>query len=236
MMKDKVRKFLFQCNLPITMNLRNDILLKKILKKNLIKNSNVIDIGCHKGEILDIILKYAPEGHHFAIEPIPYYYENLKLKFRDVMLFSCALSDQNGYAEFYWIKDQPAYSGLKPRTFNENHHQIELIKVELKKLDDLIPNDIPIHFIKIDVEGAELNVLKGGIGLLKKHKPMVAFEFGLGGSDYYNTSAGEMFDFFHQLNYRLYSFENYLHQKDAYTKEAFEQVYQENRTYNFLAV
>ena len=49
--------------------------------------------------------------------------------------------------------------------------------VELKKLDDVIPTDVTIDFIKIDVEGAELGVLKGAKNVLLKNKPIIIFEF-----------------------------------------------------------
>jgi hypothetical protein len=42
------------------------------------------------------------------------------------------------------------------------------IKIELKKLDDLIPEDTVINVLKIDVEGHELAVLKGAQNLINK--------------------------------------------------------------------
>lgn len=44
-------------HIDITKNIEYDRLTKQILKKNLKKNSNCLDIGCHKGEILDLMLK-----------------------------------------------------------------------------------------------------------------------------------------------------------------------------------
>lgn len=235
-MKDFIRKIFFDCNIPVTTNLYNDILLKKIIKRVLKPSDNTIDIGCHKGEILELFLKYSPSGTHFAFEPIPYFYDKLKKKYSNVNVLPYALSDESGTSEFYWIKDNPAYSGLSKRKFSEKNADIQSIKVDLKTLDDVIPKDIPIHFIKIDVEGAEMKVLKGGEGLIQKYHPIIAFEFGLGGSDYYNTYASDIFDFFHQHQYSLYSFENFLHHQKPYTKAEFEKVYQDNIIYNFVAV
>ena len=50
----------------------------------------------------------------------------------------------------------------------ENH------AVELCKLDDVIRR--PVDLIKIDVEGLEMSVLRGGIKTIKQHKPRILFE------------------------------------------------------------
>lgn len=235
-MKDVIRKICFNLNLPITANLENDILLKKILKKNLNLSDNTIDVGCHKGEILELLLKYAPNGKHFAIEPIPYFYKRLKDKFPSVEVLPYALSDENSQSEFFWIKNKPAYSGLNKRAFSEKNNNIEKIKVEVKRLDDIIPENVSINFIKIDVEGAEMKVLKGAQTTLKKNKPLIAFEFGIGGSDYYQTNAADIFNFLENLNYKIYDLKGYLNNQPSYKLHDFEQVYKENIIYNFIAI
>ncbi len=235
-LKDFTRKLLLDLNIPITVNLRNDILLKKIIKKLLKTEDCAIDIGCHKGEILNIFIHYAPKGTHFAIEPIPSFYEQLKLKFPEVTVFPYAVSDTNGKQEFYWIKNNPAYSGLNKRKFSDANTQIKPIEVEVRKLDDLISQDIKIKFIKIDVEGAELKVLKGAEKIIENSHPYIAFEFGLGGGDYYNTTSSDMFHFFESKNYCLYDFESFLKKQAPYTLEAFNKTFKENIIYNFIAV
>ncbi len=234
--KDIIRKIFFECNIPVTTNLRNDILLKKILQKILQEKDNTIDVGCHKGEIMEMIIRYAKKGQHFAIEPIPYFYERLKQKFSNVKVFPYAVSDENGTTEFYWIKNNPAYSGLNKRKFSDANAQIKPIEVEVRKLDDLISQDLKIKFIKIDVEGAELKVLKGAEKIIENSHPYIAFEFGLGGSDYYNTTATDVYHFFESKNYALFDFESYLKHQRPYTLEAFNKTFKENIIYNFIAV
>ncbi len=235
-MKDTLRKILFNLNIPATTNLHNDILLKKIIKKSLSKNDNAIDIGAHKGEILELFIKYASQGHHFAIEPIPYFHEKLKIKFPNVTVLPYALSDKNTQQRFYWIKDKPAYSGLSKRNFSQHTHHIEQITVDVKKLDDIIPSHTKISFIKIDVEGGELAVLEGAVNIIKKDKPIITFEFGLGGSNFYNTNATDVFNFFQSMSYQLYDYTSYLNQSQPYSQQEFEKIYQENILYNFIAV
>jgi len=77
-------------------------------------------------------------------------------------------------------------------------------------LDDLIPEKTPITLIKIDVEGAEYQVLLGATRILKESKPLVIFEFGLGASDRYGTSPQMILDFFNRFDYGIYSLNSYL--------------------------
>lgn len=81
LIKDTIRKTLNALHLDLTKNLKYDRLTKDVIAKSLKINSNAIDVGCHKGEILDLILKHAPSGKHYAFEPIPDFYNTLKLKY-----------------------------------------------------------------------------------------------------------------------------------------------------------
>ena len=54
--------------------------------------------------------------------------------------------------------------------------QVEQFEVEVGALDEALPaHDVP-SLIKLDVEGAELEVLRGGLRVLTEHKPIVVFE------------------------------------------------------------
>ncbi len=164
--KDALREVFISLHLDLTKNLKYDRLTRIILKRYVKRNYNCIDVGCHKGEILDLILNYSPEGKHYAFEPIPYLFNELKNKYK-VEIFPYALSDRSGEATFQLVKNAPAYSGIKRRRYDITNPVIEEIKVELKTLDEIIPLTEKIHLIKIDVEGGEFGVLKGAKNLLK---------------------------------------------------------------------
>ena len=80
MSKDLIRKILKILHFDLTKNQQYDRATQQIMKRVIRSNSNCIDVGCHKGEMLDLMLKYAPKGNHFAFEPIPDYYKQLKQK------------------------------------------------------------------------------------------------------------------------------------------------------------
>ena len=69
-MKDIIKSLLHFFKLDLTKNIQYDRLTALILEQVIKQDSNCIDIGCHKGEILEVMIKHAPKGSHFAFEPI----------------------------------------------------------------------------------------------------------------------------------------------------------------------
>jgi hypothetical protein len=123
--------------------------------------------------------------------------------------------------------------------FRERNNQIGqepiLLNVEVEKLDDLIPEDLKIDLIKIDVEGAELGVLQGAKKILKKNKPLVLFEFGLGGADVYGTKPEEIFELFSECGLGISTIEYFNDRKAPFSKEEFNGQFYKNYNFFFIA-
>lgn len=232
--KELIRKILIATGLDITKNIKYDRLTLQILKRVIKKDSNCIDIGAHKGEILSQIIRLAPEGIHFAFEPIPELFENLKINFPQVTLYPYALCNSKGESFFQWVKNAPAYSGLRKRTYAIQTPEIDQIKVETERLDQLIPKNIRIDFIKIDVEGAEFEVLKGAERILRNNRPIIIFECGLGASEFYMTDPNEVFLFFQNLDLNIFTLEGFIKKQLPLSKELFLDMYQRNSEYYFV--
>lgn len=234
--KQLIRRFFNLLHLDVTKNLAYDRLTQKIIKSYLKPTSNCIDVGAHKGEILDLILKQAPHGTHFAFEPIPLFFERLKENYsQKVHVFPFALAEKSGVTSFNFVKNAPAYSGLKERDYLIEKPEIEQIEVELKALDEVIPADVKIDFIKIDVEGGEFDVLKGAQRILKEDMPIILFESGLGASEFYGTTPVALFEFFQKLGYQLFTLKNYVKSSSTLSKEEFKNLYDTNTEYYFVA-
>jgi FkbM family methyltransferase len=74
----------------------------------------------------------------------------------------------------------PALRGLRPRSYGETPVNVEEITVDMVRLDDVLPPGYDLRLIKIDVEGAELEVLRGAIGIVERCRPYIIFEHGNG--------------------------------------------------------
>ncbi|MFP4555520.1 MAG: FkbM family methyltransferase [Bacteroidales bacterium] len=232
-----VREALIIFHADITKNLKYDRLTRKIMKRILRADSICIDVGSHKGEILKLMFKYSAKGTHYAFEPIPYLYKELKRKYNDkAKIFSYALSDITGESIFHLVKNAPAYSGIKERRYDIASPEIEEIKVEQTSLDLIIPKNQKVDFIKIDVEGGELNVMKGAKNLLKTSKPTLLFESGKGSSDYYGTSAIDLYSFItEEIGLKIYTLNAFIQANSYLSKHEFENHFNTNSEYYFIA-
>lgn len=236
MMKDFLRRILRTFHLDITKNLQYDRSTLQIMKKVIQPGSNCVDIGCHKGEMLAQMMRFAPDGNHFAFEPIPEMYEQLNARQSGkCQVYQLALSDKKGTTTFNYVKNAPAYSGIKKRKYAVKEPLIEELQVNVDTLDNILPKDLKIDFIKIDVEGGEFGVLKGAEEILKKSKPEVVFEFGLGASEYYGTKPNDLFEFIESCGLKISLLKTWLKKGKPLKKEEFEEIYQQNKEYYFIA-
>jgi FkbM family methyltransferase len=225
-------------HLDVTKNMKYDRAAIAIMRQILKDDSVCVDIGCHKGEIMDQILQFSPAGKHFGFEPIPWMYEALcnKYKGKNVAIYPNAISNAEKVTTFKVVKNAPAYSGLKNREYAIKNPDILEIEVTQVRLDNFFKDLNKLDFIKIDVEGGELNVIEGASEIIKKLKPTLLFEFGKGSSEYYNSTPENMFDLLAQLNMNVYLLISYLKSPIPLNKIQFCQVYNERTEYYFIAI
>lgn len=236
-LKRYIRSFLNVIHLDISKNIEYDRLTKAIIKQSLKSNSNCIDVGCHKGEILDFFIKYAPNGQHYGFEPIPDLFKSIKEKYTvKANILPYAISSKAGESIFKFVKNAPAYSGLNLREYNVISPDIEEIRVELRTLDEIIPANIKIDLIKIDVEGGEFDVLKGAKQLLLRDKPTIIFECGLGASDYYGTNPADIYQFItNEVGLRVSTLKSFIKNNQPLTQSSFEDLFNRKVDYYFIA-
>ncbi|MFZ1677561.1 MAG: FkbM family methyltransferase [Saprospiraceae bacterium] len=224
---------------PVTDNERYDRQTEAVLKKICKPDMVCIDIGCYKGEILSLMQRFSPKAHHIAFEPIPNQYNYLKQKFGNkATIYPFALGDENTETTFNHVVSNPTYSGLKKRAYKGEENIIE-IKVQVRQLDNVISGEIPIGVIKIDVEGGEYDVLRGGMKTLKKWRPYLIFEHGIGGADKYGVSPGDVYRFLvKELGYTICLMEDFLHEGKVkgFTLSEFEDQFWKGKNCYFLAL
>lgn len=216
----------------------NDSNAFAVMERVLRHDSNCIDIGCAQGLYIDQMRRLAPAGRHLAFEPIPALYQNLRSRFDsypNIAMHNLALSNQSGTAEFHWNVTNPGWSGLSERNYPSDQEQIKVLDVVLKRLDDMVPADLDIDLIKIDVEGAELKVLEGAVGLLRRCRPVVIFEYGLGSAEFYEAWPEQMFDLLQDAGLTVSPLETYLADGPSCDRNAFIRHFHEHLGYYFVA-
>lgn len=166
-------------------NRSDDEHLAIVLASILRADSNCIDVGANVGAITDRICDLAPGGHHIAIEPLPELAARLEQRHPGVDVLCCALSDASGSRTFVRELDAPARSGFR-RQNGAGSPTVEF-PVDVRRLDDIVPADMSIDFIKIDVEGAEGEVLRGALQTINRCRPLIAFEHGASAVRNYDT-------------------------------------------------
>jgi FkbM family methyltransferase len=137
---------------------------------------SILDIGAHSGEFYKECLKHFPFAGYFLVEgntecePV--------LKELNVPYFIGLLGDREGYTNFYKSK---LFTGCTSSTTGNSIYREKtsyynkentLVSVEpIFKLDDI--TDRIFDLIKLDVQGAELDILRGGQRTAKLSKGII---------------------------------------------------------------
>jgi FkbM family methyltransferase len=221
---------------PAEKNSRYDAETLAVMQRILKKDSNCVDVGAHSGSILRLILECAPRGQHFAFEPLPDFAKGLRASFAHVRVFELALSDTAGRVSFQRVVADPAYSGMRRREYPSGLDEIQVITVQAERLDNVIPDDLAVAFIKIDVEGAELGVLRGAASVIKRCRPFIVFEHGLGAADHYGTTPANVYDLLTgQCGLQVNLMRRWLLGKSPFTRASFIAHYERGRDFYYLA-
>lgn len=238
-MRDVLKKIIRHWPWPLTLNERYDRQTRAVIRRVCEPDSTCIDIGCYKGDILQYMIDAAPKTRHIAFEPVPAQYSWLKHHFADrADVYPFALGKENTSTVFHHVVSNPTYSGLQQRQY-KGEEKIEEIRVDVKRLDDVVSPDRPIRLIKIDVEGGEFDVLCGAGAMLAKWHPVIIFEHGIGGADKYGVTPGDVYDLLTQTHgYRIMLMSTYLRQlrPGELSRKEFEEQFWKGINCYFLAI
>lgn len=207
--------------------------MSMLLASILTRSAHTVDVGAHSGAVLREILRVAPAGRHIAYEPIPELAAELAERYPSVEVRNAALSDVTGESMFVQVDSAPEYSGLRERAY---HGVIDVQKHEItvrtECLDDVLPPGFCPDFIKIDVEGAEMLVLRGASETLRRFRPAIVFEHGVGASELYGTGPTDVYELLvDELDMRIFDLDG----QGPYGREQFVAVFAQP-IWNFLAV
>lgn len=177
--------------------------------ENIIKKGDVVlDVGANIGIYMKFLSKFVGNtGEVWCLEPIPLTFEFLnfnirKLGLKNIKLFNYAASEN----ETNLIMEIPNVLGgenyYRAKIINENaineNRKYHVKSIPLDKLFDNFSRGIT--FIKIDVEGYEMSVIKGARKILSKFGPALLIEIG-GDPSSENSSAFMTFEELRNLGY-----------------------------------
>jgi FkbM family methyltransferase len=184
--------------------------LINFLIKNLQPQDIFYDIGANYGFYSLLAGEFIDEGEIHAFEPSPEIYlalkENLK-NYNNVFINNCALSDKEGMIKFY---SGHRYNNSSILTIVEDYAKLKNKEGELYEeifiksftLDKYIENHKKPTIIKIDVDGSENLVIRGGMKFFSTGSPIIAVE--MGSDEARLCRSCETIDILLKLGYKIF--------------------------------
>jgi FkbM family methyltransferase len=170
-------------------------------------DSVVLDVGAHIGQYTLLAAKYAPAGRVIALEPHPELYQRLQSHIRlnrlsNVQALNLAAGQMPGRSSLV-LSDQPSNSRLLPT----NRSGDNVIDVEVLPIDQIVREAaLPrVDVMKIDVEGAEGQVLRGAQETLSQFHPLLIVELDREGERAFGDEPEKVLDCLRNLGYAFYA-------------------------------
>lgn len=187
----------------------HSLAITRFLEDFLEPEMTLVDVGANIGEITLFAAKRLRRGRVLAFEPLPQTFgqlaHNVALnKCTRVRLFNHGLYDRQDSLPIYSKKDQPygtTNHGV-PSLFSTGTDQL-LCSIPLRRFDDIAREESlsRLDLMKIDVEGAELMVLRGAEGSFERFRPVLIAEISETNFLRAGYSSAEFFRYMHLLNY-----------------------------------
>ena len=181
-------------DLGIFLGIKNEVSIANINKIiNTEEKKIIIDIGANIGSVSLPLANMFKNSKIVSIEPTIYAYSKLKKNVSLNPSLKSRIKLENSFISNNDKKHKVHLGILKKTSF------------KTKKLDKICSKFKKIDFIKIDVDGHELDVLKSGKKTITKHKPVIYFEFAPYLYKEFGYSPKILINFIKsQLNYNFY--------------------------------
>ena len=190
-----------------------------ICKQILTPTDFVIEVGSNIGSHTLALAKTVDKGAVFAFEPQDVIFQNLcaNISINSITNCSCfhtALSDEKDkklYLPNYNFNKEYNFGAMSFLRTKESNYTRE---ASVDTLDCRFKGLNRLKLLKIDAEGMEVNILKGGIDLIKRTKPFLYLE----NSPDYMEKSQELIELVFSLEYRLFWHIPFMYNKNNFFK------------------
>lgn len=194
-----------------------------------------VDVGAHIGSVIAEVRACNPRVRIVAIEALPEKAAHLARRFPDVEVHGVALGDRQAEVSFFVDRKHSGYSSLAPD--RRDAADTVRVTVPMRRMDDVVPRTLPVDVVKIDVEGAELGVLRGATGLVARCRPVVVFESGPDDCAALGFSIEALYDWFAERAYEVLVPDRVAHDGPSLGRDGFvEAHYYPHRSLDYFAV
>lgn len=179
----------------------------KIIMECVKENDVILDIGANVGLYTILFNKYK-NCTTYSFEPIKYTFnllnKNLKINDINAKIYNIGLSNKNKVETFYFNTNEIAASSM--RDLREDN-SVKIVKCDIEKMDNFIEKEkiLNIDFIKIDIEGAELFALQGGIKSINKYKPIIFCEMLRKWAKKFDYHPNDIIELLNKIGYSCYA-------------------------------
>ena len=144
--------------------------------------NTVLDIGANVGEFTAIYHELFPEAKIYAFEPLPDCFFELKERtenIENIKSYNLGLGSKDGILKIHMSSWHPASSFRDMADLHKQNYphssESQDVDVSINKLDDVLNESDLVDniFIKMDVQGFEDEVIKGGAKIFQKAKVVV---------------------------------------------------------------
>jgi len=150
----------------------------RLIRQHLRPTDTVCDVGANKGSFVFWLSRWCGKGRVVAFEPQPLFAQLLNkltrsLNLDNVTVEAKAVFSKSGQADLFVPKGHLPGASLVGKAAAGD---FETISVPMVRLDDYFDRGERIAFMKVDVEGAELEVFRGAERILREQSPLLVFE------------------------------------------------------------
>lgn len=210
----------------------NGILADRLIAALPTDRSRFLDIGAHIGSVFSKVHRENKSVSITAIEAEKDKADSLASRFPYCKVLNFAVGEEDCTATLNIFES----SGYNSIVREKSGVVLAEQQVQLRMIDTLFPDE-SFETIKIDIEGAELGALRGGVSLIQRSRPTILFESTGVGENSLGYSASKLFNWFVENEYNIVCPDRLAHNAPPMTLSGFLDAHAyPQHTHNFFAI